>query len=326
MSGALVSARGVTTHFRSRSPFDRRPAVQAVSDVSLSIAPGERMALVGESGSGKTTLARTLLGLTAATGGEIEVDGIDVRRLNGPSRAKLRRTAQLVHQDPQGSLSPRQKVSSLLTEPYRIHRTPESERKGAEQLLDMVGLNPEQAEKYPHELSGGQARRVGIARALALSPRLLVADEPTAGLDVSAAAEILNLIKRISAEAELGYMIVTHNLNTVAFAADTIAVMYLGSIVEQGPVDQILNRPAHPYTKALIDAVPEADPTHRRSGYQLSGEVPSARRPPDGCRFHPRCPIAIDRCHTESPELVDVGDERRAACHLSERLLEEPPV
>ncbi|MGH3360464.1 MAG: ATP-binding cassette domain-containing protein, partial [Nocardioidaceae bacterium] len=226
----LVSARGVSTYFRSRSPLDRRPPVQAVKDVSLDLRPGERLALVGESGSGKTTLARTLLGLTRATGGDIDVAGIDVRRLGRASRSSLRRTAQMVHQDPQGSLSPRLRVRSLLLEPYRIHRIPEADRRPAEELLEMVGLNPEQAGKYPHELSGGQARRVGIARALALRPRLLVADEPTAGLDVSAAGDILNLIKNISTDLGLGYVLVTHNLNTVAFAADTLAVMYLGSI------------------------------------------------------------------------------------------------
>ncbi|HLR85060.1 MAG TPA: ABC transporter ATP-binding protein, partial [Nocardioidaceae bacterium] len=258
--------------------------------MTLHMEPGARLALVGESGSGKTTLARTLLGLTPATAGAIEIDGIDVRRLKGASRSRLRRTAQFVHQDPQGSLSPRMRVRSLLTEPYRIHKVPADERWVAEDLLEMVGLNPEQAEKYPHELSGGQARRVGIARALVLRPRLLVADEPTAGLDVSAAGDILNLIKNVSAEFGIGYVIVTHNLNTVAFTADTIAVMYLGSIVEQGPADEVLRRPAHPYTRALIDAVPEADPRRIREQPLLGGEVPSARTPPPGCRFHPRCP------------------------------------
>ena len=320
---ALVSARGVTTHFGGRSLFDRRPPVQAVNDVSLELGPGERLALVGESGSGKTTLARTLLGLTPATSGDIEVAGIDVRRLNRSSRAKLRRSAQLVHQDPQGSLSPRLRVRSLLTEPYRIHRVPESDQWGVSELLRMVGLNPEQADKYPHELSGGQARRVGIARALALRPRLLVADEPTSGLDVSAAGDILNLVKDLSAEFEIGSIIVTHNLNTVAFAADTIAVMYLGSIVEQGPVYEVLSNPAHPYTRALIEAVPEPVPGSRRDENLLSGEVPSARTPPPGCRFHPRCPLAYDRCRTEAPTLDQLSGDRRSACHLSEKVLEE---
>lgn len=319
----LVSASGVTTHFGGSSLLDRRPPVQAVNDVSVDLRPGERLALVGESGSGKTTLARTLLGLTPATRGDIDVAGIDVRRLNRASRAKLRRAAQLVHQDPQGSLSPRLRVRSLLTEPYRIHRVPASEQWDAAELLRMVGLNAEQADKYPHELSGGQARRVGIARALALRPRLLVADEPTSGLDVSAAGDILNLVKDLSAEFEIGSIIVTHNLNTVAFAADTIAVMYLGSIVEQGPVYEVLSRPAHPYTRALIDAVPEPVPNSRRDDDLLGGEVPSARTPPSGCHFHPRCPLAFDRCRTEAPTLASVSDNRRSACHISETVLEE---
>lgn len=319
----LVTATAVSTYFRSRSPFDRRPPVRAVEDVTLNLQEGERLALVGESGSGKTTLARTLLGLTPATSGSIDVAGIDVRALTRASRARLRRTAQLVHQDPQGSLSPRQRVRSLLTEPYRIHATPDGERRGAEELLEMVGLNPEQADKYPHELSGGQARRVGIARALALRPRLLVADEPTSGLDVSAAGDVLNLIKNVSTELGLGYVLVTHNLNTVAFAADTIAVMYLGSVVEQGPVDDVLRHPSHPYTRALIEAVPEPDPTRRGGEVSLSGEVPSARTPPPGCRFHPRCPLAFDRCRTEPPVLRAVAaPDRLTACHIAEQVLD----
>lgn len=322
--GALVSAEGVSTYFGGRSLFDRRPPVQAVDDVTLSLQPGERLALVGESGSGKTTLARTLLGLTRATAGRIDVAGIDVRRLDRASRARLRRTAQLVHQDPQGSLSPRLRVRSLLSEPYRIHGVPAAERQPVEELLEMVGLAAEQAGKYPHELSGGQARRVGLARALALRPRLLVADEPTAGLDVSAAGDILNLVKNLSSDLGLGYVLVTHNLNTVAFAADTIAVMYLGSVVEQGPVEDVLHRPAHPYTRALIDAVPEPEPG-RRAVATVSGEVPSARTPPPGCRFHPRCPLAFDRCRTERPELLPVRETgRRSACHLSDQVLAEP--
>lgn len=324
MSGeSLVSAEGVSTHFGSRSVFDRRPPVQAVDDVTLGLRPGERLALVGESGSGKTTLARTLLGLTRATAGRIDVAGIDVRRLTRASRARLRRTAQLVHQDAQGSLSPRLRVRSLLTEPYRIHRIPAAERQPAEELLELVGLAAEQADKYPHELSGGQARRVGLARALALRPRLLVADEPTAGLDVSAAGDILNLVKNLSTDLGLGYVLVTHNLNTVAFAADTIAVMYLGSIVEQGPVEDVLHRPAHPYTRALIDAVPEPEPGRRTAAPPVSGEVPSARTPPPGCRFHPRCPLAFDRCRTERPALLPVPETgRESACHISEQVLE----
>ncbi|UPK75251.1 ABC transporter ATP-binding protein [Nocardioidaceae bacterium SCSIO 66511] len=318
----LVSAKAVSTHFSRRSLLDRTPAVQAVNDVSLAMQFGERLALVGESGSGKTTLARSMLGLTPATHGSITVDGIDVRHLTGDSRRRLRRTAQFVHQDPQGSLSPRSKVSSLLTEPYRIHRIPRTERWSAGELLEMVGLNPEQADKYPHELSGGQARRVGIARALALRPKLLVADEPTAGLDVSAAGDILNLIKNVSTESGIGSMIVTHNLNTVAFAADTIAVMYLGSIVELGPVGDVLHHPAHPYTRALIDAVPEADPTRVRDQPLLGGEIPSARTPPPGCRFHTRCPLVFDRCRTKTPELLPVAEVRRSACHLSSQVLD----
>jgi len=315
--GVLVRADDVRAHFDGGSGLlgRGRAPVRAVDGVSLSLPYGGTLGLVGESGSGKTTLARCLLGLTAATSGAINVAGIDVRAGRREDRKPLRRAAQMIFQDPHASLSPRLTVRSLLTEPYLIHRVPPPERLTAEQLLNMVELPSEHADKYPHELSGGQARRVSIARALALRPRLLIADEPTAGLDVSAAAAILTLLRGLAADTGLAYVVVTHNLDTVGYAAEQLAVMYLGVIVERGPVHEVLHRPAHPYTQALVRSLPEVDPARRIRAAPLSGEVPSPRNPPPGCRFHTRCPQAVDRCRTEPPPPHQITESRLAACH-----------
>jgi len=314
---SVIKADNVRTHFGK---------VRAVDGVTLDLADGATLGLVGESGSGKTTLARTLLGLTPATSGTIETAGVSVRGAGRAARRALHRDAQLIYQDPHASLSPRLRVDALLTEPYRIHKVPDADRWSVAELLDLVELPAEHAGKYPHELSGGQARRVGIARAIALRPRLLVADEPTAGLDVSAASAVLNLLRRLTSEIGLAYLMVTHNLDTVGYAADRIAVMYLGRIVEQGPVADVLHRPAHPYTHALVRALPVPDPAARTAGPPVTGEPPSPRNPPSGCHFHPRCPRATDRCRTEAPEPLDLGDDRRAACHYAPDHLETPLV
>lgn len=312
---SVIEAADVRTHFGK---------VRAVDGVSLSLADGATLGLVGESGSGKTTLARTLLGLTPATSGTIETAGVTVRGAGRAARKTLHRDAQMIYQDPHASLSPRLRVRALLTEPYRIHRVAEEDRWSVAELLDLVELPAEHAGKYPHELSGGQARRVSIARAIALRPRLLVADEPTAGLDVSAASAVLNLLRRLRSEIGLAYLMVTHNLDTVGYAADRIAVMYLGRIVEQGPVEQVLRRPAHPYTHALVRALPVPDPGARATAPPVAGEPPSPRNPPAGCHFHPRCPLATARCRTETPGLLNLGDERHAACLYAVDHLENP--
>lgn len=312
---SVIEAAEVRTHFGN---------VRAVDGVSLSLADGATLGLVGESGSGKTTLARTLLGLTPATSGTIETAGVTVRGAGRAARKALHRDAQMIYQDPHASLSPRLRVRALLTEPYRIHRVAEEDRWSVEELLDLVELPAEHAGKYPHELSGGQARRVSIARAIALRPRLLVADEPTAGLDVSAASAVLNLLRRLRSEIGLAYLMVTHNLDTVGYATDRIAVMYLGRIVEQGPVERVLSRPAHPYTHALMRALPVPDPAARNGGPPVPGEPPSPRNPPSGCHFHPRCPLATERCRTETPEPLDLGDDRLAACHYARDHVERP--
>jgi oligopeptide/dipeptide ABC transporter ATP-binding protein len=310
---ALVQIRGLRTHFG---------AVRAVDGVDLDIHRGETLGLVGESGSGKTTLARTLLRLADATSGEILFDDRDIARLRGRELRKLRRRVQMIFQDPYSSLSPRLRVSYLLTEPYTINKTPLSDRYSVSELLEMVELSPEQATKYPHELSGGQARRVGIARALALQPEFLVADEPTSGLDVSAAAAILNLMKDLGTRLELTYLVITHNLNVVGYVADRIAVMYLGQLAEVGPAERVLDAPAHPYTRALLSAISEPEPRGRADERRLllPGEIPSPQNPPPGCRFHTRCPYAEDRSREEEPALEEIEPGHLVACHFWEKV------
>jgi oligopeptide/dipeptide ABC transporter ATP-binding protein len=308
ISEPLVSLRGIRTHFGD---------VRAVDDVDLDIRRGETIGLVGESGSGKTTLARTLIRLTPATSGQVIYDGADITKAGGRELRRLRRRVQMIFQDPYSSLSPRRRVSSLLMEPATIHKIPAHERTSVADLLDMVELSEEQATKYPHELSGGQARRVGIARALSLNPEFLVADEPTAGLDVSAAAAILNLMADLGTRLGLTYLIITHNVNVVGYIADRIAVMYLGQLAEVGPAEQVLDAPAHPYTQTLLSAVSEPDPSQRRGDRTLlaEGEIPSPRNPPPGCRFHTRCRYAEDRSRTEVPMLEEIEPDHLVACH-----------
>jgi oligopeptide/dipeptide ABC transporter ATP-binding protein len=305
----LVALRDVHTHF---------DGVRAVDGIDLAIAKGEILGLVGESGSGKTTLGRTILRLVPSTSGRIEFDGQDVTRLGGGDLRRLRRRMQMIFQDPYSSLSPRLRVSYLLTEPYRIHKIPSADQISVRELLEMVELSPELAGKYPHELSGGQARRVGVARALALQPEFLIADEPTAGLDVSAAAAVLNLMKDLARRLELTYLIITHNLNVVGYIADRIAVMYLGQLAETGPAERVLDDPTHPYTRALLEAVSEPDPRNRGVDRRLllPGEIPSPRNPPPGCRFHTRCRFAQPRCREEVPVLEETEADHRVACHF----------
>ena len=273
--GALVTLDDVRTYFHDQRGFlghwlgRQGTPVRAVDGVSLEIARREVVGLVGESGSGKTTLGRTILGLASATGGRVVFDGRDLSTLSKSELRRLRSRMQMIFQDPHSSLSPRLRVSYLLMEPYRINKVPPDERYSVTELLEMVELSAEQATKYPHELSGGQARRVGIARALALHPEFLVADEPTSGLDVSAAASVLNLMRDLAQRLGLTYLVITHSLNVVGYIADRIAVMYLGQLAEIGQTDRIFQAPAHPYTRALLSAVSEPDPTQRRADHQL---------------------------------------------------------
>jgi len=279
---------------------------------------------VGESGSGKTTLGRTVLRLEDPTSGEVLVDGINITHLSQSRVRPLRARMQMIFQDPCASLSPRMKVSSILLEPFHIHGVPVQDPQAkVNELLEMVGLAAEQADKYPHQLSGGQARRIGIARALALNPGLLVADEPTSGLDVSVAAGVLNLLKDLRERLNLTYLVITHNLNVISFIADRVAVMYLGKMVEMSRTEDIFDRPKHPYTEALISAIAVPDPRLRdkRKRIVLTGEIPSPRNPPPGCPFHPRCRYAEPRCASEVPSLrVIDSDEHLTACHFPERV------
>jgi oligopeptide/dipeptide ABC transporter ATP-binding protein len=286
-------------------PLSRSSKVDVVHGVSLDIHRGQTMAIVGESGSGKTTLAMALCGLAPASSGEVCFNGETLERDRNNRLQPDRKRIALMFQDPVGSLSPRMTIRKALAEPFRIHRTgtkkPDQE---ALRLLSLVGLGESFADRYPHQLSGGQARRVGVARALALQPDVLIADEPTAGLDVSIQGEVLNLLSSLQQEMGLGIMIITHNLNVVRHIADQMAIMYLGRFVEQGDSQQIFGQPRHPYTAALLSANPSPDPDARPQRIELLGDAPSLLQRPTGCEFHPRCPKAKPECSDSFPELT----------------------
>jgi oligopeptide transport system ATP-binding protein len=317
----LLRATDVHRHFGVRGTGVRRrevARVRAVDGVSLDVRAGETLGLVGESGCGKSTLGRTLLRLIDLTSGRIEFAGRDISGLSRAELRPIRRDMQMVFQDPYASLNPRKRVSAIVGLPLRIHRAcPRSEIPDrVRELLRLVGLRPEHADRFPHEFSGGQRQRIGIARALALKPRLIVADEPVSALDVSVQAQVVNLLEDLQDELGLTYVFVAHDLSVVRQVSDRIAVMYLGKIVELGPADQVTTTPVHPYTEALLSAVPVADPDSRRERIVLRGDVPSPVDPPAGCRFHPRCPYATDICRTEEPPLIEhLPAGHVAACH-----------
>jgi oligopeptide/dipeptide ABC transporter ATP-binding protein len=298
--------------------------VRAVDGVSLRLPPGPcGLGLVGESGSGKTTIGRAALRLVRTSGGSVRFDGKDVAGLRGRALRDFRRAAQIVFQDPDGVLDPRMRIGATLGEVLVAHRMA-GRRAAAEQaraLLAEVGLDPAFVTRYPHQLSGGQRQRVSIARALSVRPRLLVLDEPTSALDVRAQAAILALVGRLRAQRGLAYLLITHNLGIVSELCEQTAVLYLGRVAESGPTGALLGRPAHPYTRALRAAVPELGAARRTARFTLPGEPPDAARPPPGCVFHPRCPLAVDRCRAEVPVLRPVGPGRLAACHRAEEVL-----
>ncbi|MFO1055618.1 MAG: dipeptide ABC transporter ATP-binding protein [Dongiaceae bacterium] len=316
----LLEAIEVRRHFtvgRGILPGSHRRLL-AVDGVSLQVRAGETLGLVGESGCGKSTLGRCLVRLYQVSGGTIRFQGTDVTRLTARRLRPFRRRMQMVFQDPYASLNPRRRVGDLIAEPLRVH-----ERLGRREIADRVarvarrvGLLPDHLERFPHEFSGGQRQRIGIARALVLEPRLIVADEPVSALDVSIQAQILNLLADLQDELGLTYLFIAHDLSVVRQVSERVAVMYLGSIVESGPTEALFATPAHPYTQALISAVPRPDPRGGRQRIVLAGDVASPLDPPAGCRFHPRCRYAAARCRTDRPALTPIGDDRQVACHF----------
>jgi oligopeptide/dipeptide ABC transporter ATP-binding protein len=318
----ILEARNVRVRFRAKSSLQALaqriadPFIDAVRDVSFGVEEGETFTLVGESGSGKSTLAQAVAGLLPAAEGSIVFDGMEVTGMDSAALQAYRRRIAFMWQNPVGSLSPRLNVGALITEPYRIHGHRDRDlRAECTRLLKMVGLPPEFSTRFPHQLSGGQARRVGVARALALDPGLIIADEPTAGLDVSVQGEILNLLNRLQDELGVAMFIITHNLNIVRHISDHTAIMYLGRFVELGPTDEIFAHPRHPYTLALLSANPEPDPDAAIERIELRGEVPSLMSRPPGCEFHTRCPFTGEGCDTNAPALSVAGDAHTLTCH-----------
>ena len=310
----ILEVRDLEVTFRV-GPMLQRRDILAVAGVSFDVSPGETFALVGESGSGKTTLARAVNGLQAVSNGSVSFGGQRIDGLTARASKPLRREMAMMFQDPVGSLSPRMKVGDLVTEPYRIHGVPDVNLADETvRLLSLVGLTADFADRYPHQLSGGQARRVGVARAIALNPKLVIADEPTAGLDVSVQGEVLNLLNELRERLRLAIVIITHNLHVVHHVADRMAVMYLGRFVETGPTERLFSAPSHPYTAALLSANPEPDPDKARNRIALPAEVPSLLARPAGCEFHTRCPWVASDCRSIPPSLQPHGD-RKVSCH-----------
>ncbi len=321
-SAPLVRVTGLKMHFPILAGVFRRRVgeVKAVDDVSFEILEGETLGLVGESGCGKSTVGRSILRLHEITAGEIEVGGKPISDLSATELRKIRPTMQMVFQDPQASLNPRMTVSAIISEPLNEHTdfTAKEKIDRVRELMDAVGLNRDFMNRYPHEFSGGQRQRIGIARALALNPKFVVCDEPIAALDVSIQAQVINLLEDLQTEFGLTYLFISHDLSMVRHMTSRVAVMYLGKIVESAPRDDLYGSPRHPYTQALLSAVPEPDPLSEshRERIILKGDVPSPANPPKGCNFCTRCPCVMDICRSVSPEVVELSKGHEVACHL----------
>jgi peptide/nickel transport system ATP-binding protein/oligopeptide transport system ATP-binding protein len=323
MSGVLLQTENLVKVFgaeRALGVARAAAAVRAVDGVSFTVAPGETLAVVGESGCGKSSLGRLLLRLIEPTEGRVTLKGQEITALSKTELRLARRHMQMVFQDPYGSLSPRRRIAQIIAEPLNVFGAAQSRREQRDRvagLLELVGLSPTMMDRYPNQFSGGQRQRIGIARAIALDPALIVADEPVSALDVSVQAQIINLLQDLQAKKGFSYLFISHNLAVVQHIADRVAVMYLGRIVEIGPKREVYSAPHHPYTQALLSAVPDPDPDVKSGRIVLSGDVPSPTRIPSGCSFRTRCPLAQDVCAQERPPLRTIGADHQAACHFA---------
>ena len=320
MTEPVLEVRNLRTHFAlpRPHPFRQRAVLKAVDGVSFRIGPGDVLGLVGESGCGKSTVGRTLTRLVPATSGSVLLEGIDVLKLSPSAFRPLRARIQMIFQDPFASLNPRLTVEQTLSEPLRIHglaRTSAEARARIAEMLVQVGLDPDAMRRYPFEFSGGQRQRIGIARVMIVSPTLVIADEPVSALDVSIQAQVLNLIRNLLVDRGISMLFISHDLGVVRHVSNRVAVMYLGQIIECGSKSDIFRRPGHPYTHLLLSSVLRADPARRRARPKITGEPASAANPPQGCAFHPRCPLATEVCRRFSPPVVSLGNGHHAACH-----------
>jgi peptide/nickel transport system ATP-binding protein/oligopeptide transport system ATP-binding protein len=326
----LLRVEGLTKHYLGRRSLAQRltgvpqTMVRAVSDVSLEVGRGEVLGLIGESGCGKSTLGRAILRLHEPTSGRVVFDGVDVTALHAQALKALRRRMQIIFQDPYASLNPRRTVAEIVGLPLRLHglaSTEEEVRAKVAAMIERVGLKANQLDRYPHQFSGGQRQRIGIARALVSNPDFIVCDEPVSALDVSIQAQIIELLLELKRELSLTYLFISHDISVIGYLSDRVAVMYLGEIVEMGPVEAVLSQPRHPYTQSLMSAVPEVDHPGHRTRVRLKGDLPSPMNPPSGCKFHTRCPLATEVCRSAPPRTEDVGSGHVAACHrLQEKL------